>query len=96
MSRFITLSVFGLLLSEIAIFLLVFVRSKTDTIIAGDKDLLGAAVIFSFLIFSLFVIISTLTIIIAIFKKNKVTHPKIWFVLSLVLWVPANIAFLSL
>ena len=96
MNRFITLSTFGLLLSEIAIFLLALIRRVTNTHLIDDKDFLGAVVIYSFYIFSLFVVLSLIIIIISIFTKKTVTHWTLWLAIVLILWIPANIAMLSL
>lgn len=96
MTRFITLSSFGLLLSELAIFFLAFIRRLSDSPVGSSKDLLGAAAIFGFFIFSLLMVFSFVFILISIFKKRPIKPQIIWLAIAVILWIPANIALLNI
>jgi len=96
MTRFISLSVFGLLFSELAVFLIALIRGMTKTHVVGDKDLLGAIAIFGFLIFSFLMAISFVVILVSIFRKQPIKPPMVWLVFAAILWVPANIALLNI
>jgi len=96
MTRFISISILGLLLSELAIFLLSFIRRFSGSVSTSDVDPLGGIAIFTFLGFSITAFMSLIIIVLAVFKQKAINYNFILLILTVLLWTPAVIALLSI
>lgn len=92
MNRFISLSVWGLVLTELVVFLLSLIRYLTGIGGGFDPNLFVGIALLAFLGFSIAAFISFIIVLIHTLRRRDIEIPKAVCVVSLLLWIPATIA----
>ena len=96
MTRFISISFFGLFVSELAVFLLSLIRYLTGIGGGYDPNVFVGIALFALLGFTIAAFISVIIVLIHALRRRDIEIPKAVCVVSLLLWIPATIASASL